>query len=185
MAETPSQLIPLGTRAADFTLTDVVTGRQMTKDDVFKDQVTAVLFMCNHCPYVRHIIDGIVSVSNEYLERKVSFVAISANDATQFPQDGPEMMTAFAVEHGFKFPYLYDETQTVAKAYGATCTPDLFIYDHEQRLAYHGQFDSARPGNDIPVTGDDFRAAFDILLSSDEPVPKEQIPSVGCSIKWK
>ena len=184
MSLTPSQMIPLGTPAPDFTLPDTVSGKDTTLKDIAGEKATVVMFICNHCPFVQHINDGLVELSNEYLAKGVGFVGISANDVTTHPGDGPEEMKKTAEQLGYKFPYLYDESQDVAKVYGASCTPDLFIFDADLKLAYHGQFDASRPENDLPVTGTDFRAALDQLIAG-QKVPEDQTPSIGCNIKWK
>lgn len=184
MAVTASQMVELGTPAPDFTLPDTVSGNDVSLDDITSDQATVVMFICNHCPYVQHINEELVTLANEYQEKGVSFVGISSNDITAFPEDAPDKMKEVAEELGYPFPYLYDESQDVAKAYGATCTPDFFIYDENVELAYRGQFDGSRPRNDVPVTGEDVRAALDSLLTG-EPVSPEQTPSMGCNIKWK
>jgi thiol-disulfide isomerase/thioredoxin len=143
-----------------------------------------VVFMCNHCPFVKHVIDGLVKLAKEYQSRGVAFVGINANDVGEFPEDRPEKMAEFAREKGITFPYLYDETQDVAKQYHAACTPDFFVFDENRRLVYRGQMDDSRPGSNVPVTGADLRAALDAILA-EEPVPEEQKPSMGCNIKWK
>jgi thiol-disulfide isomerase/thioredoxin len=142
------------------------------------------MFICNHCPYVRHVNPELVRVAKDYTDRGVSFVAISSNDVTQYPEDSPERMAEVAAEVGYPFPYLYDETQEVARAYGAACTPDFFVYDADLRLVYRGRLDASTPGNAEPLTGADLRAALDALLAG-TPVPAEQHPSIGCSIKWR
>lgn len=183
MSLTESNKIELGMEAPDFSLPDTVSGETFTRDNVKGEHATVVMFICNHCPYVRHINHEIINISKEYMSRGVSFVAISANDAEAYPQDGPDEMKKTAEKLGYDFPYLYDETQDIAKAYGASCTPDLFIYDAEMKLAYHGQLDDSRLENDLPVTGESFRKALNEIIKGE--VPKEQIPSIGCSIKWR
>ncbi len=184
MAETPSTMIPLGTKAPDFSLPDTVAGKTISLADVKSDKATVVMFICNHCPYVKHVNHGLVKVANDYMPKGVSFVAISSNDVENYPQDSPDKMKMVAQELGYPFPYLYDETQEVAKAYDAACTPDFYVFDGAAELVYRGQFDDSRPGNDIPVTGKDLRAALDAILAG-EPVSEDQKPSVGCNIKWK
>lgn len=184
MAETPSNMIPLGTKAPDFNLTDVKTGKETSLDDVKSDIATVVMFICNHCPYVKHLNEKLVDFTNHYIKKGISFVAISSNDVENYPQDSPEKMTKLAKELGYPFPYLYDETQEVAKAYQAACTPDFFVFDKELKLVYRGQFDDSRPGNKKPVTGADLGIALDLILAG-KPVPTDHIPSVGCNIKWK
>ncbi len=176
--------IPLGFQAPDFKLPDTITGKDLSLNDLKSDKATVVMFICNHCPYVKHVIDGIVSMANDYIPRGVSFIAINSNDVENYPEDSPEKMKEFAKEKAFPFPYLFDESQEVAKAYHAACTPDFSIFDGNLECAYRGQMDSARPGNDKPVTGEDIRAALDAILDG-KPVPEQQVPSVGCSIKWK
>lgn len=186
-----SLAIELGTPAPGFTLPGT-DGKTHTLNDVAADKATLVAFICNHCPFVLHIIDGFVDFAREYQERGIGVVAISSNDVESFPEDSPEHMAAFAREHGFTFPYLYDETQDVAIAYKAVCTPDFFLYDSDLKLAYCGQFDNSRPKTahsqgprtELPVTGDSLRAAADALLAG-RPIPSPQIPSNGCSLKWK
>jgi len=176
--------IPLGFQAPDFKLPDTITGKDLSLNDLKSDKATVVMFICNHCPYVKHVIDGIVSMANDYIPRGVSFIAINSNDVENYPEDSPEKMKEFAKEKAFPFPYLFDESQEVAKAYHAACTPDFSIFDRNLACAYRGQMDPARPGNDKPVTGEDIRAALDAILDG-KPVPEQQVPSVGCSIKWK
>jgi len=184
MALTESNMIPLGTKAPDFTLPDTVSGENLSLENLASDKATIIMFLCNHCPYVVYVNDLLVKMANEYAEKGVSWVAISSNDAVAYPQDGPELMTKHAKTAGYPFPYLYDESQEVAKAYDAACTPDIYLFDGEQKLAYRGQLDSARPGNQNPQTGDDLRAALDAVLSGTE-VAEKQIPSAGCNIKWR
>jgi len=184
MSETPSAMVELGTSAPSFNLPDTVSGNQVSLDDVKSDKATVVMFICNHCPYVIHVVNVLSKVAKEYKEKGVSFAAISSNDVENYPQDSPDKMKAFAAEHGFTFPYLYDETQDVAKAYKAECTPDIFVYDSSMKLVYRGQFDDSRPSKDTPVTGKDLKAALDNVLEG-KPVDENQIPSVGCNIKWK
>ena len=183
MAATPSTMMPLGTTAPDFMLHDTVSGHQVGIGDSAAP-ATVVAFLCNHCPYVLHIVEGFVQFAKDVQDQGVRVIAISSNDATAYPQDGPERMTLFAREHGFTFPYLYDKTQEVAKAYDAACTPDLYLFDANMACVYRGRFDAATPGNQEPVNGADLRAAVDAVLAGD-PVSEEQIPSIGCNIKWK
>lgn len=183
MALTPSTMLPLGTTAPDFRLPDT-HGRPVSAGD-FKDApALLVLFICNHCPYVKHLRAGLAQLGRDYLPRGVAMVAVSANDAANYPDDSPAKMRAEAGDAGYTFPYLYDESQAVAKAYRAACTPDFFLFDRARRLVYRGQFDDSRPGNSIPVTGKDLRAALDAVLA-DRPVAAEQKPSIGCNIKWR
>jgi peroxiredoxin len=184
MALTESTMLELGTTAPDFALTDVVTGKTVRRDDFRGQQALLVMFICAHCPYVKHIEKGLAALGKEYADKPVSIVAISSNDVSTHPADSPAGLKQQAATFGFSFPYLYDESQAVARAYKAACTPDLFLFDGNFRLVYRGQFDSSRPGNGIPVTGEDLRFAIDLVLA-DKPVPKEQRPSIGCNIKWK
>ena len=184
MAATPSIMMPLGTIAPDFVLPDTVSGKNMSLGMLRGEKATVVMFICNHCPYVLHINEELVRVAKQYQPQGVSFIAISSNDVINYPQDGPELMKIHAEKYGFTFPYLYDESQGVAKAYEAACTPDLFLFDAQLKCVYRGQFDSSRPKNDVPVTGKDLRNALDAVLSGSQ-VPEMQIPSIGCNIKWK
>jgi peroxiredoxin len=179
-----STMRELGTSAPDFDLLDTVTGENVSLDSVKSDKATAVMFICNHCPYVKHVNEAVVKLSDEYSAKGVSFVGISANDVAEYPEDSPENMKEYAQKLGYKFPYLYDESQEVARAYGAACTPDFFVYDGDLKLAYRGRMDGSSPGNDIPNTGEDLRSALDAMLAGETPNP-EQHPSMGCSIKWK
>lgn len=185
MALTDSTMMPLGTPAPDFSLPDAVSGRPLGFADVAGERGTLVLFICNHCPYVIHIADELAAVAAEYGPHGIGFVAISSNDVNARPEDGPAYMREFAMCYGFGFPYLYDETQQVARAYDAVCTPDPFLFDAEGRCVYRGQFDASRPHSDQPVTGADLRAALDALLAGTAIPEQRQIPSQGCSIKWK
>lgn len=184
MAATPSAMVELGTKAPDFNLPDTISGKQISLDEIKSDKATVVMFICNHCPYVIHIIDELSEVVKEYQKKGVNFAAISSNDIVNYPQDSPERMKEFAEAHKFSFPYLFDETQEVAKAYKAECTPDIFVYDKDMKLVYRGQFDDSRPSLSKPVTGKDLTAALDAILEG-RPVDKNQIPSIGCNIKWK
>ena len=183
MVETPSTMLPLGTKAPDFSLPDT-EGREVSLEDFDDSEALLVVFMCNHCPYVKHVREGLVKLAREYQEKGVGVVAISANDVEEYPEDRPEKMKEYAEKYDFPFPYLYDETQEVAKAYRAACTPDFYVFDENRRLAYRGQMDDSRPGNDVPVTGEDLREALDAVLEGREPSEKQR-PSVGCNIKWK
>ncbi|MFN8390217.1 MAG: thioredoxin family protein [Bdellovibrionota bacterium] len=184
MSRTNSTMAPLGASAPDFSLPDTVSGKTVSLDSVRSKTATVVMFICNHCPYVKHVQAGLVAIAKDYMPKGVSFVAISSNDAAQYPDDSPEKMKIEAEQAGYPFPYLYDESQQVARAYDAACTPDFFVYDSSLHLAYRGQFDDSRRNSDIPVTGRDLRYALDALLSG-KPVPAEQLPSLGCNIKWK
>lgn len=184
MALTPSTMLSLGTKAPDFYLSDVISGKMVSLQDFSTKPALVVMFICNHCPYVKHLHQGLVEFAKDYQKRNVAMVAISANDAEDYPEDAPEKMKEEATRMGYSFPYLYDETQEVAKAYRAACTPDFFLFDSNQTLVYRGQFDESRPGNQIPVTGKDLREAMDALLAS-KPISAVQKPSMGCNIKWK
>jgi peroxiredoxin len=183
MVNTPSTMLKLGTKAPDFKLTDAVSGEQTSLQD-FRTKALVVMFICNHCPFVIHVREGITQLVRECAEKDISFVAINANDLEKYPQDGPEHMKELAEEMGWTFPFLFDDTQEVAKTYRAACTPDFFIFDAKRRLAYRGQFDDSRPSKDTPVTGKDVRAAIHALLA-DKPVSADQKPSIGCNIKWR
>lgn len=184
MALTPSTMIPLGSTAPDFILPDVVISAEMSLEDLKSDTATVIMFICNHCPYVKHVQSGLVELANDYITKGVRFIAINSNDAVNYPEDSPENMKAVAERFGYPFPYLFDESQEIAKAYDAACTPDFFIYDNALKLVYRGQMDDSRPGNGIPVTGNDIRTALDEILAGNELSP-EQVPSIGCNIKWK
>ena len=184
MAQTPSNMIPLGTQAPDFTLKDVVSGEKKSLSELKSDRATVIMFICNHCPFVKHVLDGLLQLANDYIPRGISFITINSNDVEAYPDDSPENMKKLAEEKKFPFVYLFDETQEVAKAYQAACTPDFYIFDGSMKLVYRGQLDDSRPGNEIPVTGKDIRAALDAILAG-EPVSEDQKPSIGCNIKWK
>lgn len=184
MAVIPSHMIPLKTKAPDLTLKDVISEKNVSLTDLKSDKATVIMFICNHCPFVKHIQKDLVALAKEYISQGVSFIAINSNDVEQYPEDGPEHMKRMAKELEFPFSYLYDENQAVAKAYQAACTPDFFVFDHKLECIYRGQFDEARPNNGIPVTGKDLRQALDCLLKG-APVPDDQKPSIGCNIKWK
>lgn len=173
----------LGTDAPDFALVDVRTGDTVGRSD-FVGRPLAVLFICNHCPYVQRIRPGLATLGSDYAGTDVAIVGISSNDADSYPDDAPDELARIADEWGYAFPVLYDEDQSAAKAFGAMCTPDIFLFDQDHRLVYRGQFDDARPRNDEPVTGRDLRAAIDAVLAG-KPVPDEQIAPIGCGIKWK
>lgn len=183
MAETPSTMLELGTPAPDFRLPDT-EGRIVSRADFRDAKALLVMFICNHCPFVKHVRHELARVGREYQARDVAIVGISSNDAVAYPADGPDAMREEKARIGYTFPYLYDETQEVAKAYGAACTPDFFLYGPDGRLAYRGQLDDSRPSGEEPVTGKDLRAALDAVLE-DRPVDPEQRPSLGCNIKWK
>ena len=182
MVDTLSTMLPIGTPAPDFSLTDTVTGNTVSIGDCTGKSLV-VMFICNHCPFVIHIQDGLVSFGNDYRDADVSLVGISANDAKKYPGDAPDKLADMARRNGYAFPYLYDETQEVAKSYTAACTPDFFVFDSDRTLVYRGQFDSSRPSNSIPVTGSDLRAAVEAVLADQEVSPVQR-PSIGCNIKW-
>jgi peroxiredoxin len=184
MALTPTISIPLGFKAPEFTLLETRTGKILSLQDVRGEKATVVMFICNHCPYVKHVIDELVKLGNDYKNKGVGFVAISSNDAVKYPDDAPEKMGELAEQLNFPFPYLFDESQEVARKYQAACTPDFNIFDHELKCIYRGQLDDSRPGNGIPVTGKDIRLALDAIISGELP-SHDQRPSIGCSIKWK
>ena len=176
-------MLPLGTNAPDFRLPDT-TGRIVSLADFANAPALLVMFICNHCPYVKHIRAGLAQLGKDYQPRGAAIVAISANDAASYPEDNPASMAHEVKSAGYTFPYLYDESQAVAKAYRAACTPDFFLFDQARKLVYRGQFDASRPGNGLPVTGQDLRAALDAVLAG-KPVSTTQSPSIGCNIKWK
>ena len=184
MARTPSNMLPLGTQAPDFNLLDTVSDKHLALSQIKGEQGTLIMFICNHCPFVKHIDDGIVLLAKDYQSKGIAFVAISSNDVDNYPQDSPELMKKEAAVVGYDFPYLYDESQEVAKAYEAACTPDFYLFNSGLKCVYRGQMDGARPGNDVPVTGKDLRQAMDALLAK-ESIDANQIPSLGCGIKWK
>lgn len=185
MAYTESNMLPLGTQAPDFSLPDTVSGRTLSLRDIAAPQATVVMFLCNHCPYVLYVNDEIVRIVKEYAPKGVGFVGISSNDVEAYPEDAPDKMRAYALESGYTFPYLYDETQDVARRYDAACTPDFYVFDAQLRLVYRGQLDASRPKrNPVPTTGEDLRAALNAVLAG-KPVNPVQRPSGGCNIKWK
>jgi len=184
MARTPSNMLPLGTQAPDFELFDTVSGTHLSLEDIKGPKGTVIMFICNHCPFVIHVNEQLVAIANSYKQRGIGFAAISSNDIVNYPQDAPELMKENAQRLGYPFPYLYDETQEIARAYDAACTPDFYLFDRALSLVYRGQLDYSRPGNGIPVTGSDLRAALEYLLKG-EKNPGPQKPSIGCNIKWK
>ena len=183
MSLTPSTMLPLGTSAPPFSLPDV-SGKTVSIADFQNAPALLVMFICNHCPYVKHVRSGLAQLARDYQAQGVAVVAISSNDVMSHPDDSPAKMAVEAKEAGYTFPYLYDESQAVARAYQAACTPDFFLFDREKRLVYRGQLDDSRPGNGIPVSGKDLRAALDAVVAG-KPVASEQKPSIGCNIKWK
>lgn len=184
MALTPSKMIPLGTIAPDFSLPDVVSGATISLTELKSDVATVIMFICNHCPFVKHVQTQIATLAVDYQQKGVAFIAISSNDASSYPEDAPDKMKLEAQQAGYSFPYLYDESQEVAKAYHAACTPDFFVFDSELKCVYRGQLDDARPENGIAVTGSDLRAALDAILAGEIPSANQK-PSVGCNIKWR
>jgi peroxiredoxin len=184
MALTESTMLDLGTIAPDFALPSAISGSTFRRDDFRGKDALLVMFICTHCPYVKHINEGLAAVGKDYADKPIAIVAISSNDATTHPDDSPAGLKRQAEDFGFNFPYLYDESQLVARAYKAACTPDFFLFDADFHLVYRGQFDDSRPGSGVPVTGKDLRAAIDLVLAG-KPVPPEQRPSIGCNIKWK
>jgi peroxiredoxin len=177
-------MVELGSRAPEFSLPDVVTGKIVTRAAAAGSKGLLVMFICRHCPFVKHVQDELAKLGRDYSQSHIGIVAISANDESGFPEDSPPRLAEMSRELGFTFPYLFDESQEVARAYDAQCTPDFFLYDADRRLVYRGQLDASRPGNEIPVTGKDLRAAMDALIAG-KPISKDQRPSVGCNIKWK
>ena len=184
MALTESTMLELGVTAPDFALNDVVTGKTVRRDDFRSQKALLVMFICAHCPYVKHIEKGLAALGKDYAGKPIGIVAISSNDAITYPEDSPANLKHQSQTLDFNFPYLYDESQAVAHAYKAACTPDFFLFDDGYRLVYRGQFDLSRPGNGIAVTGEDLRAAIDAVLAG-KPVSVDQRPSIGCNIKWK
>ena len=184
MTKTPSNMMPLGTKAPDFYLLDTISGTNKSLSELKSDTATVIMFICNHCPFVKHIRNELINLANDYIPKGISFIAISANDASEYPEDAPNKMKDVAQEFGYPFPYLYDESQETAKAYNAACTPDFYTFDNDLRCVYRGQFDSSRPESNIPVTGEDIGSALDDILSG-KPISVRQIPSLGCNIKWK
>ena len=183
MVKTVSTMLPLGTEAPDFSLVDV-SGKTVTLSDVAGAKAYLVMFICNHCPYVKHVADQLAKLGQEYQEQGVAVFAISSNDAAEYPDDSPEKMAEEAEQRGYTFPYLYDADQAVAKAYRAACTPDFFVFDADKKLTYRGQMDDSRPGSEIPVTGEDLTRAINAAIAGEGPLD-EQKPSLGCNIKWK
>ena len=184
MSFTESNMLPLGSEAPPFALPDTFSGKTIRLEDIASDKATVVMFICNHCPYVIHVNDEIVRIANDYIARGIAFVAVSSNDVDNYPQDGPDKMKEQAQKLKYPFPYLYDESQNVARAFDAACTPDVYVFDKDLKLVYRGRIDDSRPSNGIPLTGKDLRAALDAVLNG-KPVPEKQYPSGGCNIKWK
>lgn len=184
MAAVETTNLPLGFTAPEFNLPDSVSGNKYSFENLKGDKGTVVMFICNHCPFVKHVFDQLVALGNDYKKNGFGFIAISSNDVEKYPQDGPDLMKELAEEKAFPFPYLYDETQDVAKAYNAACTPDFSIFDAENKCVYRGQLDDSRPSNDLPVNGSSIRNVLDALLETGT-YSGDQIPSIGCNIKWK
>ncbi len=184
MADTLSNMLPLGTKAPHFELLDTISNKMLNLDSIKGKNGTVIMFICNHCPFVIHVNQELVSMANRYSNKGIEFIAISSNDAINYPQDGPDKMAIHAKKENYPFPYLYDESQEVAIAYDAACTPDFYVFDNQLKLVYRGQLDDSRPGNGKPVTGNDLRYALDCLLENKVNI-SEQKPSIGCSIKWK
>ena len=184
MANTPSNMLPLGTQAPEFSLLDTVTDNILNLNQLKGPRGTVIMFICNHCPFVVHVNKEVVKIAHNYINKGIKCIAISSNDAIKYPQDGPEKMKIHAENENYPFPYLYDETQETAKAYDAACTPDFYVFDEHLKLVYRGQLDDSRPGNGIPVSGSDLHQALDCLLENKENT-KTQKPSIGCNIKWK
>ncbi len=184
MAQTASTMLPLGTPAPDFNLPEPATGKTVSLSDFQDAPALLVMVICNHCPFVKHIRQGLTQFARDYQAKGLAIVAINANDVANHPEDSPANMAEDAKTFSYPFPYLYDESQATAKAYRAACTPDFFLFDADRQLVYRGQFDGSRPGNNIPVTGNDLRAAAEAVLTG-QPISPEQKPSIGCNIKWK
>jgi len=184
MAATETIQIPLGFKAPDFSLWDTVSDKIISYQDIRGSKGTVVMFICNHCPYVIHVREELIRIANDYIPKGIGFVAISSNDVSQYPEDAPDKMKELAISLKFPFPYLYDETQEMAKLYHAACTPDFSVFDANDICVYRGQLDNSRPKNNIPVTGKDLRYVLDCLIHQ-WPIPEKQIPSIGCNIKWK
>jgi len=183
MARTPSKMLALGTEAPDFSLFDTVSSQTLSRDELKGQKGTVIMFICNHCPFVIHVNPEISKLAKEYQDKGIGFMAISSNDVVNYPQDAPHLMTETAKKEGYSFPYLYDQTQEVAKAYDAACTPDFYLFDSNLKLVYRGQLDDSRPGNGFPLNGKDLRNALNALLAQ-KPIPEDQKPSIGCNIKW-
>lgn len=184
MARTESNMMPLGTKAPDFKLIDTVDNTKKSLNELKGTKATLVMFICNHCPFVVHVSAQLSQLAKDYMSKGINCIAISSNDVENYPQDGPELMKQNAIDNDYIFPYLYDQTQTIAKAYDAACTPDFFLFNDNLKLVYAGQLDDSRPGNDKPVTGKDIRAAMDAIIKNENVNPNQK-PSMGCNIKWK
>jgi len=184
MSRTPSNMIPLGTKAPNFDLIDTISDKNLSLNSLKGNKATVLFFICNHCPFVIHVNDELVNIANDFNKKGASFIAISSNDIENYPQDAPKLMKKVALDLKYPFPYLYDKTQEIAKAYAAACTPDIYVFDDDLKLVYRGQIDDSRPGNGISVTGKDLRNALQNLLVG-KAITKNQKPSIGCNIKWK
>jgi len=184
MSLTPSKMLPLGTKAPDFELINPITSKQIRLSDSRGKQGTVIMFICNHCPFVKYVNNELVAIANEYLNKGIGFIAINSNDIINYPEDAPLEMIKTAKENNYSFPYLFDKFQEVAKAYDAACTPDFYLFDDQLKLVYRGQLDGSRPGNNIPVTGTDLRLAIDCTLNNTQQQVSQK-PSMGCNIKWK
>ncbi len=184
MAATPSKMVPLGSSAPDFNLYNPILNKYQSLKELKSDIATVIMFICNHCPFVKFINSALVDLTNEYIEKGISFIGINSNDVINYPEDSPSKMIEYSKILGYKFPYLYDETQEVAKSYDAACTPDFFVYDKDLKLVYRGQFDDARPTNGLVPSGKDLRYSLDCILNNKQ-IDIEQKPSIGCNIKWK
>jgi peroxiredoxin len=184
LALTESNMFPLGRKAPSFTLPDVISGKNISLEERKSETATVILFICNHCPFVKHVQEQLVKLAQEYIPKGITFLAINANDVEKYPEDSPEKMKEVAQKLGYPFPYLFDESQAVAKSFQAACTPDFYVFDPNLLCVYRGQLDDSRPNNEIPVTGESIRQALDRLLQK-EAVDIEQKPSIGCNIKWK
>jgi peroxiredoxin len=184
MSLTSSNPFPPGSKAPDFKLPDTVSGRSLSLTDLKSDKATVIMFICNHCPYVKHVNKGLVELANQYIKMGISFIGINSNDTKRYPDDSPEQMTLVAKMNNYPFPYLFDETQEVARAYDAACTPEFYLFNKDMLLVYHGQMDDSRPSNNIPVTGEDLALAIDLALAG-KPYQGIQKPGIGCGIKWR
>jgi len=184
MAETPSNMIPLGLKAPDFKLMDVISDKLLSLDELISEKATVIMYICNHCPFVKHVNSELVKLANDYLPKGITFIAINSNDVENYPEDSTLKMKEYAIRLKYPFPYLFDETQKIAKAYDAACTPDFYIFDGDMKCVYRGQLDDSRPGNGKTLTGRDMRMALEAILAG-EQVDKNQVPSIGCNIKWK
>jgi|TARA_B110000914_G_scaffold194655_1_gene182859 thiol-disulfide isomerase/thioredoxin len=183
MARTPSNMVPIGFEAPSFKLYDTLSNQTLDSDILFGDKCTLIMFICNHCPFVKHVNQEIVQLSKDYKNMGINFIAISSNDVVNYPEDSPEEMTKTGIFEKYTFPYLYDETQEIARNYDAACTPDFYVFDSNKKLIYRGQLDDSRPGNNIPLSGSDIRIVFDSVLESKQ-ITINQKPSIGCNIKW-